>query len=144
MKLVLDNDALTECFFEETRLLGIVAPIKDYLFCWHINKTLGVDFRLNNDIQIQLIRKRRNYFFDIYEYCEHHTSLTHYLYNNECDGEYLLPEVKHFDFLWLLKGDQVRDAPFQELASSIRVINSVQLVAELDKEKINNRQNMLF
>jgi hypothetical protein len=144
MKLTLDNDLLTQCFFEETRLLGIVAPINDYTFCWNINNTLGVDFRLNNEIQIQLVRKGRNYFFDIYEYCEPHTSLMHYLYNNECEGEYLLPEVKHFDFLWLLKGDQVRDAQFHEFASSIRTINSVQLVAELDKEKINNRQNMVF
>lgn len=144
MKLVLDNDALTSCFFEETRLLGIMAPIKDYLFCWQINHALGVDFRLNNDIEIQLTKKGRHYYFPIYEYCEPHTSLVHYLYNNECDGEYLLPEFKHLDFLWLLKGDMVRENELQELIASLRSISGVQLVVELTNEKIKNKEHMVF
>ena len=38
MKLSLDNKDLTDGFFEETRLLGIMAPIKDYMFCWQVNQ----------------------------------------------------------------------------------------------------------
>ena len=34
MKLVLDQEELTNCFFEDCRLLGIMAPVKDYQFCW--------------------------------------------------------------------------------------------------------------
>ena len=63
MKLILDPKGLTDGFFEETRLLGIMAPIKDYQFCWQVNNLLGVDFRINNDIEIQLTKKKRNYFF---------------------------------------------------------------------------------
>jgi hypothetical protein len=33
MKLTLDNKDLTDGFFEDARLLGIMAPIKDYNFC---------------------------------------------------------------------------------------------------------------
>ena len=144
MKLILDNNELTSCFFEETRLLGIMAPIKDYLFCWHVNQSLGIDLRLNNDIEIQLNKKGRNYFFAIYEYFQPHTSLIHYLYNNECDGEYLLPEFRHLDFLWLLKGDVVREADFQDLINSLKTINGVQLVVELTNEKIKNKEHMVF
>lgn len=36
-KLILDNEELTQGFFEDTRLLGIMAPIKDYQFCWQLN-----------------------------------------------------------------------------------------------------------
>ena len=32
MKLKLDMEEMAEAFFEDTRLLGIVAPIKDYQF----------------------------------------------------------------------------------------------------------------
>jgi hypothetical protein len=95
MKLVLDSNSITDGFFEDTRLVGIMAPMKDYLFCWQLNNLLGVDFRINNDIEIQLTKKQRNYFFSVYEYPERHTALVHYLYNNQCDGEYLLPEFKH-------------------------------------------------
>lgn len=144
MKLMLDSKGLTDFFFEETKLLGIMAPIKDYQFCWQINNLIGVDFRINNDIEIQLTRKKRNYFFAVYEYAETSTSLVHYLYNNQFDGEYLLPEFKHLDFLWLLKGDAVAEASFQQLMSSIKELKGVQLVIELIHEKIRNKEHLVF
>ncbi|MCW3075033.1 MAG: hypothetical protein JWP69_2102 [Flaviaesturariibacter sp.] len=144
MKLSLDSTALTDGFFEETRLLGIMAPMKDYLFCWQLNNLLGVDFRINNEIEIQLTKKGRNYFFAVYEYPEAHTCLTHYLYNNQFDGEYLLPEFKHLDFLWLLKGDEVEDGRIQELVHSVKDIKGVQLVSELTNEKIKHKEHLVF
>src|SRR4051794_25517159 len=144
MKLVLDNKNLAEDFFEDTRLLGIVAPVKDYQLCWQLNSSVGMDFRLNNDIEIQLNKKRRNYFFAVYEYGEPTGSLCHYLYNNRFDGEYLLPEFKHLDFLWLLKGDTVTDASLSELVENIRSIHEVQLVAELLPSKIRNKEHLVF
>jgi hypothetical protein len=144
MKLILDPKDLTDDFFEETRLLGIMAPIKDYQFCWQLNNMLGLDFRINNDIEIQLTKKARNYFFAVYEFAEEHTSLVHYLYNNQFDGEYLLPEFKHLDFLWLLKGDLVTEQSLQHLIDSIRSIKGVQLVVELTNEKIRHKEHLVF
>ena len=144
MKLFLDPQAITDGFFEDTRLLGIMAPIKDYQFCWQLNSLLGIDFRVNNEIEIQLTKKARNYFFAVYEYPEPHTSLVHYLYNNEHDGEYLLPEFKHLDFLWLMKGDYVDEDKLSHIITSIRTIKGVQLVVELTDEKIKNKEHLVF
>jgi len=52
LKLSLNNQELAEAFFEDTRLLGIMAPVKDYQFCWQLNSLLGMDFRINHDIEI--------------------------------------------------------------------------------------------
>jgi hypothetical protein len=144
MKLALNNADLTDGFFEDTRLLGIMAPIKSYQFCWQLNTMLGIDFRINNEIEIQLARKARNYFFAVYEYPEPTNCLVHYLYNNQFDGEYLLPEFKHLDFLWLLKGDTVGDDRFYELMQSVKEIPGVQLVVELTNEKIKNKEHLVF
>ena len=57
MKLVLDTKDMMDGFFEETKLLGIMAPMKDYQFCWQLNKLLGIDFRINNELEIQLKKK---------------------------------------------------------------------------------------
>jgi hypothetical protein len=143
-KLILDNKGLAEEFFDNTRLLGIMAPVKDYQFCWHLNSSIGLDFRLNHDIEIRTVRKRRDYFFSVYEYCEPVRFLAHYVYKNQFDGEYLLPEFKHLDFLWLMKGDEVSDEAMQETIQIIRSIPSVQLVAELAIEKIDNKENLIF
>jgi hypothetical protein len=144
MKLVLDNNELTNDFFEDTRLLGIMAPVKDYQFCWQLNNLFAMDFRINNDIEIQLTKKKRNYFFAVYEFCEPSTSLVHYVYNNRFDGEYLLPEFKHLDFLWLMKGDMVGDDKLHQTLAAVKSISGVQLVLELNNEKIRNKEHLVF
>jgi hypothetical protein len=144
MKLKLDLDDLANDFFDNTRLIGIVAPLKSYQFCWHLNHLLHFDFRINNDIEIQLQKKRRDYYFSVFEYRDPTGSLVHYLYNNQYDGEYLLPEFRHLDFLWLMKGDTVADAFFQQILDSVKSVTGVQLVMELTNEKIKNKGHLIF
>ncbi len=143
-KLLLNTQDLTHDFFEETRLLGVMAPVKGYQFCWYLNSTMSMDFRINNEIEIQLNKKNRKYFFSVYEFCEPTGSLSHFVYNNQFDGEYLLPEFRHLDFLWLMKGDVVGDEMLQQTIISIRSINDVQLVVELTNEKIKNKEHLVF
>lgn len=144
MKLRIDNEAMLEEFFENTRLLGVVASIEQYRFCWHLNQLLNFDFRINNSIEIHLNKKTRNYFFPIYQYGERAGTIKHYLYNNEDDGEYLLPEFRHLDFLWLMKDDVMQDPELSVLMNSIKTIPSVQMVVELTNEKIKNKQHLIF
>lgn len=144
MKLKIDNEALAQEFFDDSLLLGIVAPVKDYIFSWQLNQSLGFNFRVNNDIEIQLSKKDRTYFFSIYEYAIPSSYLTHYLYNNQYDGEYLLPEFKHLDFLWLIKGACVSPEELKGLVQSIRLLPCVQLVNEMTNEKIKHKQHLIF
>ena len=144
MKLKIDNELIAQEFFEDALLLGIVAPIKDYQLSWQLNQILGFDFRINNAIEIQLTKRERTYFFSIYEYPIPSTCLTHYLYNNQFDGEYLLPEFKHLDFLWLLKGEFVNKEELQALIYSIKTLPGVQLVSEITNEKIKHKQHLIF
>ena len=60
-KHILDIVSLNEDFFEDTRLLGITAPLKNYQFCLQLNKLAGFDFRLNADYEIHLKKKDRSY-----------------------------------------------------------------------------------
>ena len=143
-KFKIDNEALAEEFFEGSRLMGIVAPVKDYQFSWQLNQVTGYKFRINNDIEIQLTKKQRKYFFSIYEYPVPSTSLVHYLYNNQFEGEYLLPEFKHLDFLWLMKGDPVSDDEIKMLMQTVRSLPCVQLITEMTNEKIKNKQHLIF
>jgi len=144
MKLRFDNQAMLEEFFENTRLLGIVARLEQYRLCWNLNHILNFDFRINNSLEIHLNKNTRNYFFPIYQFGQQSGTIKHYLYNNEDDGEYLLPELKHLDFLWLMKDDIMKDEEVNVFMNSIRTIPSVQMVIELTPEKIKSRQNLVF
>lgn len=144
MKLKLDLEDLIEEFFENSRLLGIVAPLKDYSLVWNINQLLGYNFILNHSLELQFKKKSRNYFFSIYEYQIPSSDMVHYLYNNQHDGEYLLPEFKHLDFLWLAKGEEINTLEVQKLQQSIKYLPSVQLVTEMTNEKIKNKQSLIL
>ena len=144
MKLKIDTETLIEDFFDSTRLFGIVAPVKDYVFSWHINQHMGYNFRVNHGLEIQLKKKDRNYFFPIYEYAVGGCCMVHYLYNNQDDGEYLLPEFKHLDYLWLAKGETMEPQEIQQLQQSLKFLPSVQLVTEMTNEKIKNKQFLIF
>jgi len=144
MKLRLNIEELNDDFFEDTRLLGITAPLKNYQFCLQLNNLLGYDFRLNPGIEVHLKKKDRSYYFTVYESKEPNSFLTHYLYHNQFDGEYLLPEFRHMDFLWLMKGDLVDDEKCSWIKQAVKHLNGVQLVAELTNEQIKNKGNMVF
>jgi hypothetical protein len=144
MKRKLDNGDLEDDFFSGARLLGIVAPMKGYRFCWELNRRMRLDFRITNQIEIQLAKKNRDYFFTVYECMEPNKTLIHYLYNNQFDGEFLLPEFRHLDFFWLLKGDEPSDELMNRLMESIRSISGVQLVTELTRTKMKHREHLIF
>jgi hypothetical protein len=144
MRLRLNIDDMTDDFFEDSRLLGIVAPVKDYQLVLQLNNRLRFAFRNNSDLEIQLTKRQRKYFFNIYEYREPGNALQHFLYNNQFDGEYLLPEFKHLDFLWLQKGDTVPDEKLMHLMNSVRSVPGVQLVMELAQDKIKNKAHLIF
>lgn len=144
MKLKIDNELLAEEFFDQTLLLGIMAPMESHQFVWQVNQAMRFDFRINNEIEIQLTKKNRNYFFSVFEYHEPNQTLFYYLYKNQYDGEYLLPEFKHLDYLWLSKGDLPDSEGEKALISDVRSIPGVQLVIELNNEKIRNKQHLIF
>jgi hypothetical protein len=144
MKLRLDVEEMNDGFFEETRLLGITGATKNYQFCILLNNKLGFNFRLNPEIEIVLKRKGRSYYFSVYQYKEPNTNLVHYLYQNQFDGEYLLPEFKHMDFLWLMKHEMVEEEKCNWIKQIVRNIHGVQMVVELTNEQIKNKGNMVF
>jgi hypothetical protein len=142
----LDMGDLTESFFEDTRMLGLVAPVSDYQLCWHLNNELRFDFRNNPDITIPFKKKNLDtiFYFTVCEYREPYNSLAHYLYNNQFKGEYLLPDLKKLDFIWLMKGDQVSDKFVKDLMEMVGDLNCVRMVLELSPESIKNRGNLIF
>ncbi len=143
-RLLLNTDGIEEDFFTGTYLLGVMSLVKDYRFIWEVNSYTGFDLRLNTDIEVQLKRKGRLYFFQLYQFCQTECELEHIIYFNQFQGEYLLPEFKHLDFLWLVRGNLVSDEDVLNLKLKLKAIETTQLVAELTQEKIKNKGNLIF
>lgn len=141
----LNIDEMISDFFEGCRLYGIVANFKNYKFCWYINRMLGYKFRLNTDIEIITSKKNRQYFFPVYQYSIQNSAVTHYLYDNSFDGEYLIPEFKHIDFLWLMKGEYYIDQEeCSKIIEIVRYTKEVQMISEIDIEKLPSKTHLIF
>jgi hypothetical protein len=144
MKLKLDKQLLAETFFRNTSLLGIVNASKDYEFCWQVNNRMQFDLRLNTSIEIQLHKKNRAYFFSVFEFIEPITATEHYVYNNKHAGEYLIPDLKHMDFLWLVKNPDGLTKDIHQFCNHIRNVDKVQLVADLTTTTFKNKEYLIF
>jgi hypothetical protein len=142
MKLKLDDERMSDDFFEDTKILGIACPLKNYQFCWHVEKSLNIPFATSADLQIGMEKNKRSYSFTVYEFIHPITSKEHFLYSNKHEGESLLPELQHLDFIWLIRDTHNDQFEFNELQQRLRNIPSVQLVTEVLHERIKSRDNL--
>lgn len=141
----LDVDDMIDNFFEGARLFGIVANFKNYKFCWYINQMMGYNFVLNPDINIVTSKKNRQYYFPVYECSIPNSSVTHYLYDNTCDGEFLIPKYKNIDFLWLIKdGYYIDDSEFVSFINVIKNTHGVQTIFDIDIDSLSDKGMLIF
>lgn len=143
MKHRLNIELISDNFFEGTRILGIVTTLKNYQLCYHIEKSMQIDFQTSVDLQIPLEKNRRSYSFTVYEFYQSSLAVEHFLYSNKNDGEPFLPELQNLDFIWLIKGDYYSiEENFITLQQQLKIINGIQLVTEVPQEKIKSRDNL--
>jgi len=142
MKYKLDDDLMSAGFFEDTRILGIVSTLKNYQFCWHIEKSMHIFFSTAVDLQIGMEKNTRSYSFTVYDYIHPISQVEHYLYTNKHEGEFLLPELQHLDFIWLMRDYAHDESFFSSIQHQLRTINGVQLVSEVPLERIKSKNNL--
>ncbi len=143
-KLIIDNAQIADEYFEHAQLLGIQCPVEPHKFVWLINKHFAFDFRYQAGSEIEMNKKGRDFKFPVFCFSELHLNVHHFIYANQFDGEYLLPELKHTDFLWLVKSESSDLEFIHLLASEIKKVSPVQLVTLLNNEKIKNKQHLIL
>lgn len=133
-------------------MLGIMAPMKDYYFIWHVNRLTNYAFRAIPDATIPLFKKRMVnkrekemvFYFNVFEYVVPLFSLRHYIYHNQSKGEPLLPDYKNIDFLWLMQGDYASNDECKYLAPLLKDIPGVQLVIDIDISSLKRKEDLVL
>lgn len=143
-KLVVDNSQIANEFFEDALLIGIQCRLEAHRFVWLVNRGLGLNFQYLQESERHLKSMKRQYEFPIYQFTESHLELQHILYVNQDDGKHLLSELRHIDFLWLLKGSMQKEAFLQALLTGLRQLEGVSLVMELINEKIIHKEYLIL
>jgi hypothetical protein len=142
LKFKLDQDQMIADFFEDSWLAGISSTARDYQLCGQINQYLGFDFRVNNDLEVKLTTKRS--FPYQFEYMESTSGVCHYIYNNHNRAGFLLPELKHVNYLWLVKGAYYESEEMKTLVEQCRKAPHVQMITLLNPLEIKSSMNLIF
>lgn len=145
MKFKLTNEELSDEFFDNVEVIGIVSTLKGYKFCWTLNHHLSIDFRLHPDIEIQLEKHRLLYYFNIYSYQDLDSNLTHMLYENESKGEFLVPEFKNLDYIWLVRHSEGNDNITNNvLLEKLRQLDIIQMASIIKLNTIRSKENLII
>ena len=127
-------------------LYGLISALKEYKLAWHLNKSFDIQLDKADDIKISFL-KSKSLIVSNYLYATEHSSIR--LLRNrsadefETDSLYLLPELKRFDFLLLVRGfeDTYEKAAIKQ---KVGAISQVQYVQSFDLSEIKSRENLIF
>ncbi len=142
-QLIVNNNQIAEDFFDDASLLGVQCGVEPHQFIWMVNKKFAYDFRYQAGSEIEVKKKGRNFKYPVFGYAEPQSYVQHFIYANQHDGEYLLQKLKHFDYVWLVKGE-VKDNLPEMISAELRSLEAVQMVMQLSNDKITNKTKLVL
>lgn len=132
-KLNISGD-LREGFY----LLSIVSNLADYRISFFINSQLGIRLKKYADFIFEPEKTSHSWFY----FFDTHLHAYFYLFANKSGGNYLIPELKQFDYLLLIKGDLPLGF-YQDKAAKLRQVPNVQAVFHQSLQQLKNTDVLL-
>ncbi|MEP1094202.1 MAG: IPExxxVDY family protein [Cyclobacteriaceae bacterium] len=136
-------DLIYEFDFE---LAGIVCNKKEYKLAWHVNSVLEISLAKKDDIKIefsnQLAILISNYRYET-EFVEIELLQNKLISNGGNKPQFLLPELKQFDYLIKLK-DATGELSIANVCAKIKEIPLVEYVSKLNFDELKSRENLLY
>lgn len=124
-------------------LIAITVPLKDYRFCYKLNKQLNREFYRIDELELQFNGDEEPFYFSRYFYQNKNTENDFFLLANKGSEGFLIPEMKTVDY-FLLIYNFIDDEDLQQLVSQINRIPEVLVAAEVDPKKLKSRENLVF
>ncbi len=124
-------------------LVAITAQLKDYMFCFKINKQLGTDFSKITDLEMLFSNDEELFYFSRYFYLTPETETEYYIIANKGTEGFLVPEMKTVDFFLLIR-NYIDKEDLKRIVSGLNKIPEVLVAAEVDPKKLKSKENLIF
>jgi hypothetical protein len=119
----------------------MVSQEKPHRLAWLLNKLYPYKFIRVDDYEIDINSKPCSFSQFIFEDEENHTQLI--MLANKDDSSFLIPELKNFDYLILVKG-AIDYFEGELLKSNIKTIPSIQIIFQVETNSIKSKQNLIY
>ena len=128
--------------FPDLSIIGINSQLKDYRLAFFLNKDTGLSLNRMNDLPVYAEKEDLLPEYPLY-YCHQPNQRAHfYLLGNNHAVTKIIPAYKQADFLLMVRG-QLEPENIINLTQSIRKINGVQLVFNIELSKVKNLEGIM-
>lgn len=125
------------------KLIALGSQLKDYVFCFKINKHLGTNFCKIDDLEIPLVGESQNNYFSMYYYEIPDTETEIYIVANRGSEGFLVPEMIKTDFFMVIRNYMDRE-DFKQLLGRLNKIPEILVALEVDPKKLKSKENLIF
>ncbi|GJM28692.1 MAG: hypothetical protein DHS20C17_13270 [Cyclobacteriaceae bacterium] len=126
-------------------LLAISSLLKEYKLAWILNQQLGIHLIKQPDEVFHFLGNDKLCISN-YLYRTEHTRIR-LLFNRSREEtltrQYLIPELKQFDYLMLVEGFE-DSLVVGEIREKIKKIIGIQMVNPVEVEHLKSRENLIF
>ena len=124
-------------------LMAVTCPLRDYRFCYYVNKVAGLHLAKDEDHEISFTTAGQ-LFFSRYIYINPVSDTEFYVISNRgIAGGLLIPEMKGADFFLMIR-NFIDDEDLTFLHQAINGIPDVLAVHEVDPYKLKSKENLVF
>lgn len=126
-------------------LVGIISSLRESKLAYLFENYFNIELHKQEDVEIQFL-KTTNLEISNYLYKERYANFRllrnkSWLVSNKTN--YIVPEMKQFDYLLLLDGD-VLDLSEKEFIENINKIEQIQFVQRIEVEGLKSKENLIF
>jgi hypothetical protein len=126
-------------------VFGINSSCKPHKLAWQINQTLNVHLIKEEDLLLEFIKDNCQQYFIHYKYETEH-SCYKLIKNKACEYNnaskpFLVPELKNYDYLFII------NTPFGEGKSFLQLLKSISLVEyinTIEVSSLTSKENLIF
>ena len=140
-KLILDSHG------EEYLLYGVISDVKEYKIAWQLNYCLGLSFEKQEDAELYFKgRKKMKVSFFLFEHEFYSLKL---IKNRAVETEgiknpYVLPELKNYDFLLLVEGEEQSLFLDLEPEKKMKEATFIQYSISINIDNLKSLDNLIF
>ena len=122
-------------------LYGIVSQEKAHRLAWFLNKISPYKFSRDEDYGLEISSKPCA--FAQFSFVDEENHTTYILLSNKDESQFLIPELKNFDYLLLIKG-ALDFFEKETLKNNIKTVPTIQIIFEVETEKLKSKQNLIY
>lgn len=123
-------------------LLGIVSQEKAHRLVWFINNQLSYHFAHDGEL-VMYEEEEPVAAYTKYAFTDEMNHLEFFIVENKDESSYLIPELRQVDFFMMIKG-ALDFLDVKTLITNMKPIEPIQLITEIDHQKLKSKQNLIF